>query len=292
MSTKATETKPSTLVSHGRRVARVTQYIAAHLNDPLDVETLAAVAHFSPWHFHRVYRETTGETIGDAVRRLRLHRAAAELIRGDASLDRVAHRAGYGSLAAFSRAFAADYGVPPGEYRRREKSVDLPDQSRPPREITAMYDVTIEPFGGARLAAVAHRGDYQAIGTAFERVFAWAASRGLLGPASRMIGIYYDDPQSVPTAELRSHAGVTVTRDADESDGVRIIDMPPQLCASVVHKGPYAELERAYAFLFRDWLAQSGREPADHPCFEEYLNNPRDLPPTEWLTRIYLPIKP
>ena len=67
--------------------------------------------------------------------------------------------------------------------------------------------------------------------------------------------------------------------------------VPSMLCASVVHKGPYAELEAPYRYLFREWLPPSGREAGDHPCFEEYLNNPRELPPSEWLTRISLPLK-
>jgi AraC family transcriptional regulator len=283
-------TRPSTLTSYGRRLARVTEHIAAHLDEPLDVESLAAVAHFSPWHFHRVYREITGETIGDAVRRMRLHRAAGELIRSDTSLERVARHAGYGSLAAFSRAFAADYGLPPGEYRRRGR-LDTPE-FHGNQEATHMYDVTIAPFQGVRLAAVAHRGDYQNIGLAFERVSDWAGMRGLLGPATRSFGVYYDDPKSVPLKELRAHAGLVVTGPFEPSDGVQMVEIPPLTCANVVHKGPYAELERPYRFLYREWLPASGREPADHPCFEEYLNDARQLPPSEWLTRIYLPLKP
>jgi AraC-like DNA-binding protein len=89
-------TKPETLLDYGRRVARVSDHIAEHLDDELDVERLAEVAHFSPWHFHRIYRETTGETVADTVRRLRLHRAAVDLTRDDDPLERVAKRAGYG----------------------------------------------------------------------------------------------------------------------------------------------------------------------------------------------------
>ena len=154
-----------------------------------------------------------------------------------------------------------------------------------------MYDVDIKPFEGVRLAAIEHRGDYQEIGLAFERALAWCAARGLLGPTSRSIGIYYDDPRSVPRDTLRADAGIVVADDAEVQGEARPVDVPSMLCASVVHKGPYAELERPYEFLYREWLPKSGQEPGDHPCFEEYLNDARELPPTEWLTRIYLPLK-
>ena len=282
-------TKPETLIDYGRRIARVTAHIADHLDAELDVGRLADVAYFSPWHFHRIYRETTGETVADTVRRLRLHRAAVELTRGNTALERIAKRASYGTLAAFSRAFAADYGVPPGAYRLRGKL--LPPAPHRSTEPVVMYKVEIAPFTGVRLAAVSHRGDYQEIGRAFERVYAWAGARGFIGPATRSIGIYFDDPESVPLKDRRSEAGLVVASGATVDGEMHALEIPSLLCASVLHKGPYAELERPYRYLFREWLPKSGREPDDHPCFEEYLNNPRELPPSEWLTRVYLPIK-
>jgi AraC family transcriptional regulator len=282
-------TKPETLLDYGRRVARVADHIAGHLDDELDVERLAGVAHFSPWHFHRIYRETTGETVADTVRRLRLHRAAVELTRDDDPLERVAKRAGYGTLAAFSRAFAADYGIPPGAYRLRGRLV--PPSPARSQEPVKMYDVEIAPFEAVRLAAIAHRGDYHEINRAFEQAMVWAASRGLLEPATRSIGIYYDDPLTIPMKDLRSEAGLVVGDGVKLDGDVHEIRIPSMRCASVIHKGPYAELETPYRYLFREWLPQSGHEAGDHPCFEEYLNNPRDLPPSEWLTRISLPLK-
>ena len=74
-------------------------------------------------------------------------------------------------------------------------------------------------------------------------------------------------------------------------DRIREVKIPEMLCASVLHKGPYAELERAYRHLFRDWLPASGYEAADFSCFEEYLNDPRETPPSELLTRVHLPLK-
>ena len=48
-----------------RRIHRVVAHIDAHLDQPLDLESLAAVANFSAFHFHRLFRAWTGETLGD-----------------------------------------------------------------------------------------------------------------------------------------------------------------------------------------------------------------------------------
>ncbi len=50
-------------------------------------------------------------------------------------------------------------------------------------------------------------------------------------------------------------------------------------------------MKDAYRWLFSTWLANSGYEPADAPVFEEYLNNPKDVPPTALLTDIRLPLE-
>ena len=52
---------------YDRRMHAVIEYIDRHLDESLDVATLAAVAHFSAFHFHRLFRALTGE----AARRLR-----------------------------------------------------------------------------------------------------------------------------------------------------------------------------------------------------------------------------
>ena len=59
----------------------------------------------------------------------------------------------------------------------------------------------------------------------------------------------------------------------------------------MLHVGPYAELDRAYTWLFGDWLPESGEEAADAPAVEEYLNDPRTVSPAELRTDIWLPLR-
>ena len=194
------------------------------------------------------------------------------------------------SAAAFTRAFRAAYGAPPAAYREAG-GIGLPRPSPRNQEETAMPEITIRNEPALRVVALEHRGSYLKIGTAFDRVMAWGASRGLIGPETRFLGLYRDDPSAVPEKDLRSEACMSVPDGVEASDGLRILDLPPARVAVLVFKGPYAELEGAYRQLYRDWLPASGEEPADEPCREEYLNDCRTLPPSEWLTAIMLPLK-
>ncbi|MEW8561123.1 MAG: GyrI-like domain-containing protein, partial [Candidatus Thiodiazotropha sp.] len=69
-------------------------------------------------------------------------------------------------------------------------------------------------------------------------------------------------------------------------EALQVSEIPGGTCASLIFKGPYAELEKPYDWFFGEWLPQSGYEAADFPPFEEYLNDPKDTPPNELLTRI------
>ena len=55
---------------------RVVEHIDKHLDQPLDLGTLAEVAHFSPFHFHRLFAAWMGETLGDYLRRRKIEVAA------------------------------------------------------------------------------------------------------------------------------------------------------------------------------------------------------------------------
>src|SRR5512139_65134 len=99
-------------------VENVKRYIQEHLHEPLDRETLAAVAGFSIPHFHRVFTAWVGESAAAYVRRLRLERAGRKLRMGAVDITEVALAAGYDSHAAFSKAFKQQFGLRPSEFRQ------------------------------------------------------------------------------------------------------------------------------------------------------------------------------
>jgi AraC family transcriptional regulator len=274
---------------HATRIARAMALIAARPHDPPGLEALAEAAAFSPFHFHRVYHLVAGETPAQTAARARLGEAAAALLKGAAPVAAVAKRVGYGSQAAFTRAFRAAYGVPPAAYRARG-GLGFPRTSE---ETRAMFQIEIRPLGPLRLAAMRHTGPFDGIGAVFDRLMVWGTGRGLVDEATRFVALYPDDPRTVPAAALRSDAGFTVRPEVTGEGEVRIVEVPRFARVAVLRfKGPYAELERAYDWLYGAWLPGSGEEPADAPVMEEYLNDCRTLPPAEWLTEVMLPLKP
>ncbi|MBB3452996.1 AraC family transcriptional regulator [Rhizobium sp. BK313] len=271
------------------RLRRVSAYIHEHLDEELDMEKLADIACMSSYHWHRIYRAIYGETAAATVKRLRLHRAAGDLSRTDFTVSDIAKRSGYPNLQSFNRIFKSVYGMPPGRYRN-EGSHTIFEPNTLGR-ITVMFDVTLRTIPSLPLIGVAHTGSYMQIGQAFETLFGTLYARGLARHDMRMIGVYLDDPDLVATDKLRSYACVNAGKDiaAEAPLERRTIDGGDY--AVLRHKGPYADMYKAYQWLYAEWLPASGRQLRDTVMFEEYLNNPRDVAPTELLTEIYMPLQ-
>ncbi len=94
--------------------------------EPLDVPTLARVAHVSPAHFIRTFRATFGETPHRYLQRRRVERAMWLLRSTDRSVTDVCMAVGFSSLGTFSRVFADVVGEPPSVYRRRGPLAPVP----------------------------------------------------------------------------------------------------------------------------------------------------------------------
>lgn len=272
------------------RLRRVLEYIYEHLGDDLSLDDLANVAAMSRFHWHRVFHAMTGETPAEAVRRLRLLRAANALVLEEAPIADIAARHGYNNLASFTRAFTTALGQPPAAFRAR--GVQIASDLRTNRCGTSMYPVTIEELAPMRAAGVPHCGRYADIGRAFQRLGATLAARNLFAQVREMFVTYHDAPGSKPDADMRAHVAVAIADGFPLSlEGFDYFEVPGGKYAVLAHKGAYATLASAYSWLYGQWLPQSGEEPRDAPPVEVYVNDPRVTAPDDLRTNICLPLK-
>ncbi|HJZ99720.1 MAG TPA: AraC family transcriptional regulator [Candidatus Solibacter sp.] len=275
--------RAATAESYRERVLRVQVHIQARLDAPLELDELARVACFSPFHFHRIFRALTGEGVYEHVRRLRLERAAQRLKLQEQPVTQIAFEAGYESHEAFTRAFHAMFGKSPSEFREPSR-VQPPDYGAPP-------PVEIKTLPSAHIIFLRHVGPYSAVGAIWGRLAMWAGMRGLIGPASRFIGISWDDPEITPPEKLRYDAAITLARPIQPEGEFGVTDLAGGEYATLLHKGPYENLSSTYRLIFGAWLPSSGRELRDVPCFELYLNSPQNTRPEDLLTVIHVPIE-
>lgn len=305
------------------RINRVIDYIQNNLGSQMDLETLAQVAHFSKYHFHRIFTAMVGETINSFIKRLRIEKAATQLIAyPKMSITEIALNCGFAGSSQFSRSFNEYFQMSASEYRigghkkskigktesniSKLESKDGKAMSQNPlyfdeansKQIRGIeMKVEIKKLEDMTIAYVRHIGPYagnsELFGNMFNKLFKWAGPRDLLNfPDTKTMSIYYDDPNLTDDSKLRMDVCITVPEDT-EVDG--------EIGKMVISGGKYAigrfelnadEYADAWKKLMGEWLPDSGYVPDDKPCFEMYMNDPKQHPEGKHIVDICIPVKP
>jgi AraC-like DNA-binding protein len=109
-----------------RRLLRARDAMDRAYAEPLDVRTIAAVAHISPAHFSRCFRTVFGETPHRYLQRRRVERSMFLLRETDRSVTDICFGVGFTSLGTFSRTFRDIVGESPSAYRRGNGPIVVP----------------------------------------------------------------------------------------------------------------------------------------------------------------------
>ena len=149
-------------------------------------------------------------------------------------------------------------------------------------------DVEIKHVDEQRVAALRHRGPYNQISGAFEKLGEIAGAAGLFRDgAAKMVALYYDDPKTTPPDQMESDAGVVIGNSAQLPDGLNEQHIHAGDYATTLHVGPYEALPDAWARLLGEWLPSSGYRLADDGAtYELYLNDPSRVPKDQLRTEL------
>lgn len=281
-----------------RRVDRVVALLQQAVANDAELPGLAELGHaaqLSPFHFHRVYRALTGETIGRTVARLRLLRALQWLSDPARAVTDAALAVGYETPQAFARAFRQAFGASPSELRAQPARLagELARLSRAPigdampTSLLQVEVVSLEPFA---LVATRNTGDFADLAAAYEALFGWAAQHGLIECIAGIYGVPRQDRRDTPPAECEFDCALAFNAEATAGDGAVPLILGGGLWARLRHVGPYAGLEPATDALLAEWLPYSGYALRDEPLFHHYLDDPEQTPEAVLRTDVHLPV--
>jgi AraC family transcriptional regulator len=290
-------------LEYEKRINRVIDHIRDHLAEDLTLAQLARVAAFSPFHFHRIFRAVTGETLFAFIQRLRLERAALALVHHrDQSVLAVALDSGFSSAATFARAFRARFGMSATAWRGGgvDRRSNQGKANRKPRKAFAARarhrgPVTVKDLPSYHVAYMRHVGPYGAGGipALWTRLNAWIARHDLDGPDRVTLGIGHDDALVTAPERCRYDACVVVARAFAADRLVNVTDVPGGKYAVSPFTGTAREIVGAWEALYRSWLPDSGYEPDDRPCLEIYRGRP-DMTsrPGTFHCELCMPVRP
>ena len=272
-----------------QRINKVVAYINNHLDETLDLKTLANEAALSDFHFHRIFKALKGEAIGGYITRLRLE-ATARLLRYTAlTIEEIAFNIGYETPASLSKAFKKQYGISPTEYRTNKDTYIMKKEIiNPDLALKAPKIVTLEP---KNLIYVALTGAYGSLdyGKAYEQLWAVIKAQKLFTKGIESICISYDDPKITEGSLQRSDVCLAIHKPATPQDEVSCKTLAGGKYAVFFYQGSYENLSQVYDTAVR-WVIDQQYTLREEPFFEKYLNDARRTPKEKLKTEIYIPI--
>ncbi|MBW1903256.1 MAG: AraC family transcriptional regulator, partial [Deltaproteobacteria bacterium] len=215
------------------RINRVIDYIESNIDKELSLEKLADVASFSQFHFHRIFRAMVGETLNQFIQRIRVEKAAGQLISNPKkSITEIAFDCGFSGSSTFARAFKEIFNVSASQWRsdwysedsKIRKTISKDDQMisniRKDFDVSSYYisgqnqnqqrrikmedkkksNVEVKDLPELNVVYIRHIGPYAGDTELFQgltgKLMQWAGPRGLLQfPETMMLNIYHDDPK-------------------------------------------------------------------------------------------------
>lgn len=270
-------------MSYLQRVRRAVDYIEANLDQDLDLADVAAHAGISRWHFQRMFKALTKETLKSYIRQRRLALALDKLLTSDERILEISISAGYESQEAFTRAFKQAFDYTPHEFRRvGSKNLFLKKV-----EIDAAYlrhinqNLSLEPRFVEQPAMLCvgmqtkfFSSDSEKNNIASQIPALWAAFLPHLEAIPKRVpGVCYGviDQAAEGSEQLKYTAAMQVTEPSVElPPGMLNVRIPAASYAHFDHRGAVQNLDHTVNYVYSNWLCGSDFKHTYGPDLEVY----------------------
>ncbi|THF53324.1 AraC family transcriptional regulator [Flavobacterium supellecticarium] len=293
-----------------QQLGKALDFIEQHLEEPLSVEKIATVANYSPFHFQRLFKAYTGETLLEFYNRKRIEKIAALLIRDTKeTIGTLAFQYGFSDNAALTKAFKKRYSVSPTAFRKQRSSrYDKIKNSRNGQifqgfeayiwrienlknwmEMNAV--ITVEEMVAFPMMYTNHIG-IENLDTAFTKVIEFALENKLTNPEKlAAIRIYHDSFKITAPEKVRMEIGVVVDRETQTEPGIFFKNLSPGKCITANFEIDLADLEKAWSSLYI-WMNENDYRPAEELPFEIIRNNYKEHPQQKCRLTLCIPVVP
>jgi AraC family transcriptional regulator len=283
-----------------KQVIKVLEYIEDHLTEELNLEKLAGVSDYSPYHFQRLFKKTMGETPAGYVKRLRLENAAHMLIyETGLTITDIAFSCGFSSLSYFTYSFSENFGVSPKawreggyldrfprEYLDSKNSKIYSNNTKALHQRNGYTDFKWLDLNKVKIVHIPdchtinryHIGSYVGgIPSLWEELYTWSDARGLVNEDTLLMGIPRSNPYITTPEKSRYDCRVVVSQEEINKSGEEASFFKGGKHVLYEFDEPVAYSDRGkliecYSELYSFWLPKSGYK---------YLSNPIELAEVE-----------
>jgi effector-binding domain-containing protein len=128
----------------------------------------------------------------------------------------------------------------------------------------------------------------QACASAYQSIMQYLMEIGEQPAGMPFAGYFNMDMQNLDT-----EIGFPVAKHIEGKDNIKASHIAAGKYVTATHKGPYKDMMPAYDAI-QKWIDENGLKTdysEDRPCYEFYLNSPMEVPESELLTEIAIPVK-
>jgi len=288
-----------------KRIQQVLDFIEENLDAKLSLELLSQKAHYSAYHFHRLFATVVDENLNEYINRKRIERIASIiLVDSKRPIKELAFTYGFNSDSSFSRSFKKYYGVSPTQFKTKgkeilskigievfstEKYICSIDNLK--KWIDMNAQITVKELQEIPLAGIMHIGEFEKIGGFYQQLIEWGHKKEVLSTSNfRAITMYHDNPNVTQLSKVRYSACVTIDKPIKAEGKIRPLS---------IQKGVYAvgnfilntdEFPKAWKNLSM-WVLENDCEFRDGTYFEVYLNDHKTHPEQKFIIEICIPIE-
>jgi len=292
-------------------MVKIIQYIDNNLDTELTLDKVAAIAAYSPFHFHRIFRMIIGETLQHYIFRKRIEKSAFYLsLRKNISVKDIYLDLGFSSHSDFNKAFKKYYGKSPSEFRKRspEKFHTISQIQSKNGQVEPVFDryicnienllnwttmnlkIKVTQLPDMNLAAVMSLGIAN-VESSFNLLIDWAKEKQLFPRENvKMISVYHDSFKVTAADKVRIHASMLLNEKMEKQEG----EVFPETIENgkfIVGSGEVtlADFEQSWVSLFL-WMNENGYSTRKAFPFEIYHSNFKEHPEGKMWVDFCIPI--
>lgn len=298
-------------IEYINRVNKALQFIDMNLDAELSLETVADIAHYSPFHFHRIFKDLINEPLNSYITRKRIEKAASILFRRkEISISELSLQYGFKSNSSFTRTFKKFYGISPTEFRKISPSqystiCKAKSKNGQEKEVFEKYicnithhinwiqmnaTVEIKETLKLKFAYITHIG-VDGIEDSFEKLFKWGNAKGFFkNPNTKMGRVFHDSFKVTDHNKVRMSICLFLNESFKTEKDISSSILEKQKCIVARFEILTEEFEKSWSSLFV-WMNENGYKKAELNPFEIYLNNFNEHPEKKFIVDMYIPVE-
>lgn len=274
-------------------------FIDENLKEDIDIPAIEAACNYSYRNINRIFEALQHETIGRHIKRVRLERAAQFLKYTRYAISDIAFEVGYSDVAALSNAFKKHFNCSPSAFRESGKALHdmIADSYKNDAMGTDFHlEYEVERLPDFLMLGLEYKGSYKdtnAIRSTWEYFISYAQDKNLLSANTVYLAEILDDNDISETIHCRYNLGIALEKELEfDTEGLfRVKRVGGSNYIKFLHKGSHESSADTYNTIYAHWLGYIPYEMKDAPVLEFFLNDESEVPESELLTEIYIPIQ-